>query len=75
MPITMQHPEPGIAVVTVNAPPVNALTVQGWFDLADRVTAAGRDPATHVVVLRAEGAGSAPASISRRSSVTKGSTP
>jgi enoyl-CoA hydratase len=31
--------------------------VQGWFDLADAVTAAGRDPATHAVVLRAEGRG------------------
>ncbi|WP_158882921.1 enoyl-CoA hydratase family protein [Amycolatopsis anabasis] len=57
MPITAHHPEPGIAVVTVDAPPVNALTVQGWFDLADAITAAGRDPGTHVVVLRAEGRG------------------
>jgi enoyl-CoA hydratase len=47
----------GVAVVTVDYPPVNALPVQGWFDLADAVTAAGRDPATHVVVLRAEGRG------------------
>jgi enoyl-CoA hydratase len=47
----------GIAVVTVDYPPVNALPVQGWFDLADAVTAAGRDPQTHVVVLRAEGRG------------------
>lgn len=57
MPITTKHPEPGIAVVTVDAPPVNALAVQGWFDLADEITKAGRDPATHVVVLRAEGRG------------------
>jgi len=47
----------GIAVVTVDYPPVNALPVQGWFDLADAITAAGRDPKTHVVVLRAEGRG------------------
>ena len=47
----------GIAVVTVDYPPVNAVPVQGWFDLADAVTAAGRDPRTHVVVLRAEGRG------------------
>src|SRR5213083_2162844 len=47
----------GIAVVTVDYPPVNALPVQGWFDLADAIRAAGRDPATHVVVLRAEGRG------------------
>ncbi|MDT4916719.1 MAG: enoyl-CoA hydratase [Pseudonocardiales bacterium] len=47
----------GVAVVTVDYPPVNALPVQGWFDLADALTAAGRDPATRVVVLRAEGRG------------------
>jgi enoyl-CoA hydratase len=38
-------------------PPVNALTVAGWFDLAERVTALGHDPAVRVVVLRAEGRG------------------
>src|SRR4030081_2183040 len=57
MPITTQHPELGIAVVTVDAPPVNALTVQGWFDLAAAVAGAGNDLGTHVVVLRAEGRG------------------
>ncbi|KAA9158240.1 enoyl-CoA hydratase family protein [Amycolatopsis acidicola] len=57
MPISTNRPEPGIAVVTVDAPPVNALTVRGWFELADQITAAGRDPSTHVVVLRAEGRG------------------
>jgi enoyl-CoA hydratase len=41
----------------MNAPPVNALTVQGWFDLAAAITDAGHDPATRVVVLRAEGKG------------------
>jgi enoyl-CoA hydratase len=49
--------EAGVAVVTVDFPPVNALPVRGWFDLADALLAAGRDPATHVVVLRAEGRG------------------
>src|SRR5438067_1414146 len=38
-------------------PPVNALPVQGWFDLADEVTAAGRDLSTTVVIVRAEGKG------------------
>ncbi|GAB2749228.1 enoyl-CoA hydratase family protein [Amycolatopsis magusensis] len=57
MPITTERPEPGITVVTVNAPPVNALTVRGWFDLGDAVRAAGEDPECHVVVLRAEGRG------------------
>jgi enoyl-CoA hydratase len=36
---------------------VNALTVAGWFELADAVTAAGKDPETRVVVLRSEGKG------------------
>ncbi|HEY2299601.1 MAG TPA: enoyl-CoA hydratase family protein [Jatrophihabitans sp.] len=47
----------GITVVTVDYPPVNALPVQGWFALADALRSAGRDHATHVVVLRAEGRG------------------
>ncbi len=47
----------GIAEIILNTPPVNALPVQGWFDLAEAVTEAGRDPAVHVVVLRAEGKG------------------
>jgi enoyl-CoA hydratase len=46
-----------VTVVTVDYPPVNAVPVQGWFDLGDAVLAAGRDPATHAVVLRAEGRG------------------
>jgi enoyl-CoA hydratase len=49
--------EDGVCVVTMDHPPVNALTVQGWFDLADAVTAGGRDEQTRVVVLRAEGRG------------------
>ncbi|HSZ41659.1 MAG TPA: enoyl-CoA hydratase family protein [Trebonia sp.] len=47
----------GVVEVVLNAPPVNALTVQGWFDLAAAITAAGHDPATRVVVLRADGKG------------------
>src|SRR5919107_1357065 len=46
-----------IAEIVMENPPVNALTVAGWFDLADQVTAAGRNPDVHVVVLRAEGRG------------------
>jgi enoyl-CoA hydratase len=49
--------EDGIVEVVVDHPPVNALPVAGWFALADAVTMAGRDPATRVVVLRAEGRG------------------
>ncbi|WP_030171695.1 enoyl-CoA hydratase family protein [Spirillospora albida] len=47
----------GVAEIVVDAPPVNALTVAGWFELADAVTAAGRDPQVGAVVLRAEGRG------------------
>ena len=49
--------EDGIRVVTMDQPPVNALTVQGWFDLAAALDEAGADPDTKVVVLRAEGRG------------------
>ncbi len=55
MPITSEVRDDGIRVVTMDQPPVNALTVQGWFDLAGALDDAGRDPDTHVVVLRAEG--------------------
>jgi enoyl-CoA hydratase/carnithine racemase len=47
----------GIAVVTVDFPPVNALPVDGWFALADAVRTAGRDPEVRCVVLAAEGRG------------------
>lgn len=47
----------GIAEIVMDHPPVNALTVAGWFELADLVTAAGRDPEVGAVVLRAEGRG------------------
>ncbi len=46
-----------VRVVTMDQPPVNALTVQGWFDLAAALDDASADPETHVVVLRAEGRG------------------
>ncbi|WP_116041000.1 enoyl-CoA hydratase family protein [Amycolatopsis palatopharyngis] len=55
--ITVDRAERGLAVVTVDAPPVNALSVRDWFDLAEAITNAGRDPGCHVVVLRAEGRG------------------
>lgn len=47
----------GIAEVVMDNPPVNALTVAGWFDLAEVITAAGRDPQVGALVLRAEGKG------------------
>jgi enoyl-CoA hydratase len=55
--ISTQRHEDGVVEVVVDNPPVNALPVQGWFDLADAVLAAGRDATTRVVVLRAEGRG------------------
>ncbi|HXY92119.1 MAG TPA: hypothetical protein VEP49_06550, partial [Acidimicrobiia bacterium] len=42
----------GIAEVVVDVPPVNALTVAGWFDLARTVRDLGGDDAVRVVVLR-----------------------
>ena len=38
-------------------PPVNALTVAGWFELADVLRRLGEDRSVRVVVLRAEGRG------------------
>jgi enoyl-CoA hydratase len=55
--ITTVRNDHGIVEVIVDAPPVNALTVAGWFDLAAQVTAAGADATTRVVILRAEGRG------------------
>src|SRR6201981_3204502 len=57
MTITSTVTEPGIVSVTVDYPPVNAIPSRGWFELADVITAAGHDSATHVVLLRAEGRG------------------
>ncbi|MFC0453827.1 (7aS)-7a-methyl-1,5-dioxo-2,3,5,6,7,7a-hexahydro-1H-indene-carboxyl-CoA hydrolase [Rhodococcus jostii] len=47
----------GITTVTVDYPPVNAIPSRGWFELADAILDAGRNPDTHVVILRAEGRG------------------
>ena len=57
MSVTSELRDNGIGVITMDQPPVNALPVQGWYDLADALDAAGADPATKVVVLRAEGKG------------------
>lgn len=57
MPITSELRDDGIRLVTMSAPPVNALTVQGWFDVAAALDEASADQATKVVVLRAEGKG------------------
>ena len=47
----------GLAEVIIDFPPVNALPVQGWFDLASAVTAAGEDAAVRAVIIAAEGRG------------------
>jgi enoyl-CoA hydratase len=57
MPTTVETHDPGIAEVVMDNPPVNALTVAGWFDLAATIRSLGEDPAVRVVVLRAEGRG------------------
>jgi enoyl-CoA hydratase len=57
MPITTDVDDGGIAEVVVDHPPVNALPVAGWFDLAAALRSLGEDPAVRVVVLRAEGRG------------------
>jgi len=49
--------ESGIAEVVMDNPPVNALTVAGWFELATTIRSLGEDPEVRVVVLRAEGRG------------------
>lgn len=41
----------------MDCPPVNALTVSQWFELAALVTAEGSRPETRALVLRAEGRG------------------
>ncbi|MFC1442282.1 enoyl-CoA hydratase family protein [Streptacidiphilus sp. N1-10] len=47
----------GIAVVTVAYPPVNALPVAGWYELAQALREVGQDPRVRVVVLAAPGRG------------------
>ena len=46
-----------IAEIVIDYPPVNALPVAGWFDLAGAITGAGADPGTRVVILAAGGRG------------------
>ncbi|MQY37458.1 Carnitinyl-CoA dehydratase [Streptomyces sp. RB17] len=57
MVVSTSVPEDGIAVVTVDFPPVNALPVHGWYELAACLRAAGADPKVRCVVLTAEGRG------------------
>jgi enoyl-CoA hydratase len=57
MGITHELHDNGVAEVVVDHPPVNALPVAGWFDLARAVRGLGEDEAVRAVVLRAEGRG------------------
>jgi enoyl-CoA hydratase len=47
----------GVVDVVVDVPPVNALPVKAWFELATALREAGDDERTRAVVLRAEGRG------------------
>jgi len=57
MPIRTEQNRDGITEVIIDHPPVNALDVAGWFDLAEQLLAAGRVADCRVVILRAEGRG------------------
>ncbi|MFF9071328.1 enoyl-CoA hydratase family protein [Streptomyces sp. NPDC014735] len=57
MGVSTTNPDKGIRLITVDHPPVNALPVRGWYDLADALRAAGRDPEVRCVVLTAAGRG------------------
>ena len=57
MSITAKIGEDGIAEVVVDYPPVNALPVAGWFELARTVRGLGQDDAVRVVILAAAGRG------------------
>jgi enoyl-CoA hydratase len=47
----------GVAEVVIDVPPVNALDVKGWFDLADAVRGLGTREVVRVVIVAAEGRG------------------
>jgi enoyl-CoA hydratase len=46
-----------VAEVVIDFPPVNALPIQAWFDLAEILLRRGKDPAISAVILAAEGRG------------------
>lgn len=49
--------EDGIAEVVMDHPPVNALTVAGWFEVAEKLDELSKRDDVKVVILRAEGRG------------------
>ncbi|NDV13787.1 enoyl-CoA hydratase family protein [Crenobacter caeni] len=50
------HPD-GVAELVIGHPPVNALPAAGWHALAAEIERLGAEPATRVIVIRAEGRG------------------
>jgi len=46
-----------VAELVLDFPPVNALPIAAWHELAERITGLGRNPDVSVVVLAAEGRG------------------
>jgi len=55
--ISTSAQDDGVVDVVVDVPPVNALPVKAWFELAAALREAGADERTRAVVLRAEGRG------------------
>jgi enoyl-CoA hydratase len=47
----------GIAEIVMSNPPVNALAVDGWFELAEVIRSLGQDASVRVLILAAEGRG------------------
>src|ERR1051326_5813091 len=56
MPVSSQLDD-HIAQVIISHPPVNALDIAAWNQLARLVTEVGAEPLTRVLILRAEGRG------------------
>ncbi|MBI0293685.1 enoyl-CoA hydratase family protein [Streptomyces sp. PRKS01-29] len=57
MGVSTSAPAVGVRLVAMDFPPVNALPVRGWYELADALRTAGADPSVRCVVLAAEGRG------------------
>lgn len=57
MGITSTSNGSGVAILTIDYPPVNAFPTAGWFELADAVRTAGRLQSNRAVVIRAENRG------------------
>jgi enoyl-CoA hydratase/carnithine racemase len=57
VPITETRNANGVAEVLIDYPPVNAVPVQGWFDLANALRTLGRDTSTRAVVVSATSRG------------------